>query len=88
VIGRHPGEYEQNFVEVRPGSEINAGDDLGGTGLCAVNFTGAAGASGATWLTRYSSSVPPGDVFNAVQGMCVGGDVLISKFNNAKGAGW
>jgi hypothetical protein len=52
-----------------------------------VKFTGQVGAAGDTWLTRYRNSLPPGDIFNAFQGMCVTADVLTSKFNNAKGGG-
>ena len=75
-----PAEYGGNFVEVRRGSEINSAD-------CAVNFTGLTGAAGDTWLTRYNNSAAPGDIFNTFQGLCLSADVLISKFNNAKGGG-
>jgi hypothetical protein len=50
-------EYEDDFTDVRRDSQINSGDDLGGTEHCAVNFTGGAGSAGDTWLTRYDE--PP-----------------------------
>ena len=76
-----PGEYEANFVEVRRGSEISPGPDPG-TSHCAVNFTGLAGAAGDTWLTRSNAGS-----FNAFNSSCIEADILINKFNNAKGGG-
>src|SRR5262245_9709733 len=71
-------DYEDNFVGVRRGSEINPGLN------CAVNFTGSTGSAGDTWLTRYNT-VP--NRFNGFNGVCLSADVRISKFNNAKGGG-
>jgi hypothetical protein len=82
----HPDEYDTNFVEVRRAPEIGSGLDLGGTGHCAVNFTGLTGSAGDTWLTRYNDAGID-NVFNAFNSICMRADVLISKFNNAKGGG-
>jgi hypothetical protein len=76
-----PGQYADNFVEVRRGSEISPGPDPG-TGHCAVNFTGSTSAVGDTWLTRSNAGS-----FNAFRGTCMQADILINKFNNAKGGG-
>jgi hypothetical protein len=76
-----PSQYADNFVEVRRGSEISPGPDPG-TGHCAVNFTGSAGSAGDTWLTRSNAGS-----FNAFNGTCMQADILINKFNNAKGGG-
>ena len=82
-----PNEYDLNFVEVRRGGpEIAAGLDLGGTLHCAVNFTGSTGSAGDTWLTRYND-FGINNIFNAFQGLCMRADVLINRFNNAKGGG-
>src|SRR5262249_31782286 len=75
------GEYEANFVEVRRGSESSQGNDPG-TGHCAVNFTGSAGSAGDTWLTRSNAGS-----FNSFSSMCMEADILINRFNNAKGGG-
>ena len=82
----HPNEYDTNFVEERRDLEIDSGLDLGGTGHCAVNFTGLTGSAGDTWLTRYNDA-GINNVFNGFNGICMHADVLISKFNNAKGGG-
>ncbi len=74
-----PSEYDDNFVEVRRGPEISPGD-------CAVNFTGLTGAAGDTWLTRYDGDGINNN-FNGFNGICMSADVLISKYNNAKGGG-
>jgi len=76
-----PGQYEANFVEVRRGAEIDQGSDPG-THHCAVNFTGSALAAGDTWLTRSNAGS-----FNGFNGICMRADILINKFNNAKGGG-
>jgi len=47
-----------------------------------VNFTGSAGSAGDTWLTRSNAGS-----FNAFNGTCMQADILINKFNNAKGGG-
>jgi len=73
-------EYEDNFVGVRRGSEINPGLN------CAVNFTGSTGSAGDTWLTRYDGD-GVNNSFNGFNGVCLSADVLISKFSNAKGGG-
>jgi hypothetical protein len=76
------GEYDDNFVEVRRGgSQISQGPDPG-TGHCAVNFTGGAGAAGDTWLTRSNAGS-----FNGFNEICMRADILFNKFNNAKGGG-
>lgn len=79
-------EYGDNFTDVRRGAQINAGPDLGGTGHCAVNFTGSTGSAGDTWITRYDPAVGS-DEFTGWNGLCMKADVLISRFDNAKGAG-
>ena len=69
------------------GGDIDAGDDLGGTNHPALNFTGSAGSSGATWLTVYDATPAtstPGPTF-ADETVCA--DVLFHRFNNVKGAG-
>jgi hypothetical protein len=74
-----PAEYDDNFVEVRRGPEITPGD-------CAVNFAGLTGAAGDTWITRYDGD-GVNNRFNGFNGICMSADVLISKYNNAKGGG-
>jgi hypothetical protein len=73
-------EYPDCFQDVFRGAGINSGPDQGGTGHLALNFTGSAGAAGATWLTILDTSPPVPDVT-----LCA--DVLIQRFNNRKGAG-
>ena len=46
-----------------------------------MNFTGSAGSAQDTWLTRSNAS------FNAFNTICLQADILINKFNNAKGGG-
>src|SRR5262249_14658236 len=75
------GEYDANFVEVRRGQQIDQGPDPG-TGHCAVNFRGSAAVAGDTWLTRSNAGS-----FDAFDGICMRADILINRFNNAKGGG-
>jgi len=79
-------EYEDNFVELRRGLEITPGDDLGGTGHCAVNFTGSVGSAGDTWLTRYNNTYGS-SWFQGWNGICMRADVLSARYNNSKGGG-
>lgn len=81
-------QYTDDFTDVRRGAQIN-GDgayDLGGTGHTALNLSGRAGASGATWLTKWT---PGGarSIFNGRCGTAVAANILIHPFNNRKGAG-
>jgi hypothetical protein len=77
-------DYNNLFFDVRRAGDIASGLDVGGTSHCAVNFTGSVGSAGDTWLTRYNGPV---SVFNAFQGLCMRADVLINRFDNAKGGG-
>ena len=74
-----------DFRDVRRPTEINVGPDLCGTGQEAINFTGAAGSGGDTWITVYDPLPnPPPVAFGSVG---LSADVQIKLFNNAKGAG-
>src|SRR5262245_16679333 len=79
-----PTEYDENFVEVRRGAEITSDLDLGGTGHCAVNFTGSAGSAGDTWTTRFDDT---NHVITAFDTICTRADAMLNKFNNSKGGG-
>jgi hypothetical protein len=79
-------QYADDFTDVRRGSQINGGFDLGGTGETALNFTGQAGPAGDTWLTKWT----PGGATGVLNGRCeilTAANVLIHPFNNRKGAG-
>ncbi len=81
-------QYTDDFTDVRRGGRID-GDgayDLGGTGHTALNFSGQAGASGDTWLTKWTPGAAPG-IFNGRCGTTVAATVLIHPFDNRKGAG-
>jgi hypothetical protein len=82
-----------DFRDKRRGSEINVGTDLR-EGLptvphfTAVNFTGSTGSGGDTWVTVYDPTpgVPtPPTIYTG--SISLSADVLIAKFNNAKGPG-
>jgi hypothetical protein len=74
-----------DFRDVRRPTQINVGPDLCGTGQESINFTGRAGSSGDTWITVYDALPrPPADTFGSVS---LAADVLIKRFDNAKGAG-
>src|SRR5262249_29517464 len=80
-------EYTDCFRDVLRGGDIDAGTDVGGTTHSALNFSGGAGSSGATWLTVYDATpdtLAPGATFGA-ETICA--DVLFHTFNNVKGAG-
>jgi len=77
----------QPFRDVRRPGGINLGADLGGTGETALNFTGGAGPAGDTWITVYDTDPddPTPTLFTG--SVSLSADVLIHRFNNAKGAG-
>ena len=80
-------QYTDCFRELLRGSDITSGADVGGTSHTAVNFTGAAGPAGSTWLTVYDATPlisDPGPTFGK-ETLCA--DVLIQPFNGGKGAG-
>jgi hypothetical protein len=85
--------YSGNFVEIRRGSEIAPSSvDLGGISHCALNFRGTVGSAADTWLTVFTGG-PSGPtsqgnpIFDALNCIQMRADVLVSPFNNAKGAG-
>jgi hypothetical protein len=85
AIAFQPAIPLTDFRDVRRPNDINIGSDLGGTGHQALNFTGTAGAGGATWITVYDPAPnPPPATFGSVS---LSADVLIHTFNNKKGAG-
>lgn len=64
---------------------INIGPDLCGTAQDSLNFTGAAGSGGHSWITVYDPLPrPPADTFGRVS---LAADVQTKWFDNAKGAG-
>jgi hypothetical protein len=80
-------QYTDDFTDVRRGSQIDGGaPDLGGTGHTALNFTGQAGPTGDTWLTKWTPS-GASTHFNGRCGTGVAAHILIHPFNNRKGAG-
>src|SRR5262249_60960196 len=80
-------EYADDFTGVRRDAQINGGAlDLGGTMHSALNFTGGAGPTGDTWLTKWTPGGAPG-LFNGRCGTTVAANVLIHAFNNRKGNG-
>jgi len=80
-------QYADDFTDVRRGAQINGGaSDLGGTLHTALNFTGGAGPTGDTWLTKWTPGGAPG-IFNGRCSTVVAANVLIHSFNNRKGAG-
>src|SRR5262245_44523731 len=79
-------QYADDFTDVRRGSQINSGFDLGGTGQTALNFTGQAGPAGDTWLTKWT----PGGATGVLNGGCeirTAADVLMRPFDSRKRVG-
>lgn len=74
-----------DFREVRRGSEIGIGLDVGGTGHQALNFSGSAGAAGDTWIAVYDPAA--NQTATTYQTVHLRADVLIHARNNKKGAG-
>lgn len=79
-------QYIDDFTDIRRGTQINAGLDLGGTEHSALNFTGSTGSAGDTWLTKFTPGGSP-SVFDASCFMTARASVLIHPFSNKKGAG-
>jgi hypothetical protein len=79
--------YTDCFREVQRAGGITPGMDLGLTGHASLNITGSAGAAGATWLTVVDQA--PGDAAadNVYGSEFLCADILIQRFDNAKGAG-
>jgi hypothetical protein len=76
------------FRDFLNGALINRGSDLGGTGHSALNFTGSDNnAATAGRITLYDTNVTDGlpTVFSG--NITMSADILISTFNNSKGAG-
>jgi hypothetical protein len=74
-----------DFGDVRRPTQINVGPNVCGTDKESINFTGNAGSSGDTWNTVYDPAPnPPPVTFGSVS---LSADVLIERFDNAKGAG-
>jgi hypothetical protein len=66
---------------------INIGPDLGGTGQTAVNVTGSVGAAGGTWIAIYDSTPSDPTTKDTYPSVSLSADVMITAFNNGKGAG-
>ena len=90
-----PADYDNNaaqrtgvFRDFLNGALINQGNDLGGTGHTALNFTGSDNnAALAGRITLYDTS-PSTTVPTTFSGnLSISADILIHPFNNAKGAG-
>jgi hypothetical protein len=81
-------QYADDFTDVRRGGQINAdgADDVGRTGHPALSFTGQAGPSGDTWLTKWTPGGAP-VFFNGRCGISIAASLLVHPFNNRKGAG-
>src|SRR4029453_1467830 len=80
-------QYSDDFTDVRRGSQIGGGaPDLGGTGHTALNFTGQAGPTGDTWLTKWTPGGTPTH-FNGRCGIGVAAALLTHPFDTRKGAG-
>lgn len=79
--------YPDCFRDVLRGADIGAGVDWAGTGHSALNFSGAAGASGATWLTLVDQAPENTDQDNIYGSEIICADVLIQRFDNEKGPG-
>ncbi len=76
------------FRDVLDGAFINRGLDLGGTGHTALNFTGSdnnVAVDGA--IAVYDTNVTDGAATRFTGNMTLSADILVSTFNNAKGAG-
>ena len=81
-------QYADDFTDVRRGAQINGGaPDLGGTGHTALNFTGAAGPTGDTWLTKWTPSGAT-RMFNGRCGTSVAASVLIAVPTGVKLFNW
>ena len=90
-----PADYDNNasqttgvFRDVLNGTYINQGNDLGGTGHTALNFTGSDNndpLKGRITLYDTSPSTTVPTLFSG--NLSVSADILISRFNDAKGAG-
>ena len=90
-----PADYDNNaaqttgvFRDFLNGALINQGNDPGGTGHTALNFTGSDNnAALAGRITLYDTS-PSTTVPTTFSGnLSISADILIHPFNNAKGAG-
>jgi Zn-dependent metalloprotease len=77
----------QPFRDVRRAAEINVGADLGGTGHVALNFTGLVGSAGDTWISVYDAAPQDSAPTVFTGNVHLSADVLIHRFNNAKGGG-
>lgn len=76
------------FRDVLSGSSINIGSDLGGTGHTALNFTGSDNnASSLGRVTVYDTTPATAAPTTFTGNMTMSADILISEFNNGKGAG-
>ena len=92
---RGPADYDNNaaqttgvFRDFLNGTLINQGNDLGGTGHTALNFTGSdnnAALAGRITLYDTSPSTTAPTTFSG--NISISADILIHPFNNAKGAG-
>ena len=90
-----PADYDNNaaqttgvFRDFLNGSLINQGNDLGGTGHTALNFTGSdnnAATAGRITLYDTSPSTASPTLFSG--NVTLSADILIHPFNNNKGAG-
>src|SRR5262249_26289648 len=81
-------QYPDCFRDLLRGANINAANnDLAGTGHSALNFTGSAGTSSATWLTIVDQAPENPDEDNLVGSQTLCADILIRQFDNSKGAG-
>ena len=78
-----------NFRDVVGASLINSGNDLGGTGHTALNFTGLGNADAFSGsMTLYDTSPANSSSKNLFTGnISIYADILISEFNNSKGPG-
>jgi hypothetical protein len=81
-------EYEENFRDVRRGSDINAGTEPPNAHP-ALRFTGSAGAAGDTWITVLDDvpETPAADTLFSDDCLVLSADVIIHPFNNTKGVG-
>jgi hypothetical protein len=81
-------EYQDNFRDVRRGSDINPGTEPPNAHP-ALKFTGAAGAAGDTWITVLDEDLPTAAEDTVFTDLCLllSADIIIHPFNNNKGVG-
>jgi hypothetical protein len=80
-------EYQDNFSGILRPTDITPGKDLFANTYSSLNFKGSGGSTNSTkstWLTVFDATTPlPEDACQ----LMLSADILITTFNNSKGAG-